>query len=414
MNAPRRQDKVLLVLVGLGALIMAGLAGWGFLRGPGGLTGERPGKGAGMVQVERRAVPNLTADDIRHADLSTREAMYYEKLPGGKVRCTLCPFLCELAEGERGQCRTRINLGGVLRTLIYGRLVAVHNDPIEKKPIFHYLPASRSLSIATAGCNLGCVFCQNWQISQALPETATHTVATPEDVVAAARRNGCKTIAFTYTEPTVFYEFMLDTARLARKEGIRSVWITCGYINPDPLRELCKTIDAANIDVKGFSERFYREYCAAQMEPVLTALRIAKEEGVWVEVTNLLVPGGNDDPQMIRDLCKWHMANLGPDVPVHFSRFFPFYRMLDKPPTAPDTLETAARIAREQGLRYVYIGNIATAAGEDTVCPKCGRTLIKRRGFDVLSNSLRNGSCPACGTKIAGVWSEAEDRKTGD
>jgi pyruvate formate lyase activating enzyme len=388
-----------LLLAGL--LLIAGIVAQGFRRE------APPAQGSGaaaLARIERRIVPGLSADEIRRAGLSLKEAMYYEKLPGGQVQCTLCPVMCVLGEGERGSCRARINLGGILRTLIYGRLLAENDDPIEKKPLFHFLPGSRSFSIATAGCNLGCVFCQNWQISQALPEAAPYQVVTPEQVVAEAKRLGCRSISYTYTEPTVFYEFMLDTARLAHQEGIRNVWVTCGYINPTPLRELCKVLDAANIDVKGFDEAYYRRYCGGSLEPVLTALRIAREEKVWVEVTNLVVPGGNDDPRMISDLCQWHMAHLGPDVPLHFSRFFPMYRMLDAAPTPLKTLQTAARIARDAGIRYVYVGNIATPSGEDTLCPKCGRTLVQRQGFLVRSNVIRDGRCPYCGDEIAGAW----------
>ncbi len=408
MRDKRSNDAVLIGLVGAGLAIMAGLA----LRG---LVGPEeshvvvsgPG-GQPMVRIERRRLPGLTLEQIKTAGLSLREAMYYDKLDGNKVRCHLCPLVCELEDGERGACAVRINLGGVLRTLIYGKLVAVHNDPIEKKPLYHFLPSSRAFSIATAGCNLGCVFCQNWQISQALPENARYMSLTPEQVVAAAKRAGCKTIAYTYTEPTVFYEFMLDCARLAKKEGIRNVWITCGYINPDPFRELCKYLDGANVDLKGFSEDFYREYCKASLEPVLTTLKIAREEGLWVEVTNLIIPGANDDPEMIRDLCKWVRTNLGPDTPLHFSRFHPNYQLLDKPPTPVSTLERAAQIAKEEGIHHVYIGNAPTTSSDDTYCPQCGRLLVRRRGFFLEKNDIADGRCPKCGAEIAGVWSDEQ------
>ena len=419
-QSSRPTDRWVIVLVALGLAIMAGVAVRGFFSeaGRGGAaeiveespagSGRTPSQvetGAGpSVRIKRRKVPGLTPEQIRASGLSTREAKYYEKLSDGRVQCGLCPVFCLLRDGERGGCGVRINLDGTLRTLVYGRLVAVHQDPIEKKPLYHFLPASRAFSVATAGCNLGCVFCQNWQISQALPESARQMTATPEEVVAAAKRTGCRTIAYTYTEPTVFYEFMLDCARLARKEGLRNLWITCGYINPEPLRELCKVMDAANIDLKGFSEEFYQEYCQASLEPVLTTLRIAKEEGMWVEVTNLVIPGANDDPTMIRDMCKWLVANVGPDVPLHFSRFHPNYRLLHKPPTPPATLEMAARIAREEGIRHVYIGNMATQSGDDTFCPECGRLLVERRGFEVLRNELAGNRCPACGAEVAGVW----------
>ena len=397
-----RTDWIVTGLVLAGLALIATIVTHGF-RGKAAASSPGAAAAAGAL-IQRRIVPGLTADEIRRAGLSLREAMYYEKLPGGKVQCTLCPVMCVLGEGERGSCRARINIGGMLRTLVYGHLLAANDDPIEKKPLFHFLPGSRSFSIATAGCNLGCVFCQNWQISQALPEEAPGETVTPEQVVAQAKRLGCRSISYTYTEPTVFYEFMLDCARLAHREGIRNVWVTCGYINPTPLRELCKVLDAANINVKGFDESYYRRYTGGSLEPVLTALRIAHEEKVWLEVTNLIVPGGNDSPRTIADLCQWHMAHLGPDVPMHFSRFFPMYRMQDAAPTPLDTLQNAARIARDAGIRYVYVGNIATPAGEDTVCPKCGRTLVQRQGFIVVRNEIRDGRCPYCGAPIAGVW----------
>jgi len=356
------------------------------------------------VHIKRRTVPDLTMEHIRRADLSLREARHYVALGDGRVQCRLCPAVCVLGEGRRGGCGVRINLEGRLRTLVYGRPVAQHVDPIEKKPLFHFLPASKAFSIATAGCNLGCVFCQNWQISQALPESARHLSLTPEEAVARARAAGCTTIAYTYTEPTVFYEYMYDTARLAHEHGLRNLWITCGYINPEPLRELCQVMDAANIDLKGFSEEFYNTYCEASLQPVLDTLRIAKEEGVWVEVTNLVIPGANDDPKMIREMCQWLVETLGPETPLHFSRFHPDYRLLDKPPTPPATLREAAAIARQEGLKHVYIGNLPTERGEDTFCPNCGSALIRRRGFQVTENVIENGRCPSCGADVAGVW----------
>ena len=438
MSAPRSENTGILSLLVVGVLLMAAVAVRGLVRRPvpeeisepsadrartetiGPADVGEAGRPAeerrrreqrvrrrAALRIRRREVPGLTEKQIRAAHLSLREAMYYEKLDRNRVQCLLCPTACLLADGERGSCRVRINLGGTLRTIVYGRLVAVHNDPIEKKPLFHFLPGTRAFSIATAGCNLGCVFCQNWQISQAFPECARNIAATPEQVVAAAKRSGCDTISYTYTEPTIFYEFMLDCARLARREGISNIFITCGYINPEPLRELAKVMDGANIDLKGFSEAYYNKYCKAALEPVLTTIKVAREEGMWVEVTNLVIPGANDDPQLIREMCKWLVANVGPDVPLHFSRFHPDYRMLDKPPTPPATLEMAARIAKEEGIRYVYIGNLLTRSGDDTFCPGCGRQLITRRGYEIITNHIRDGLCPHCGSPIAGVWTRS-------
>ena len=392
MTSRTSNDRVLIALVLAALLYMAGLAARALM--PESLDPTTTGRDA----------PGLTEEGIRKADLSLREALYYEKLPERRVRCLLCPSRCVLKDGARGQCRARANIDGTLRTLVYGRVVAVNNDPIEKKPLNHFLPGTRAFSIATAGCNLGCVFCQNWQISQALPEKARHTRMTPEEVVAAAKKNGCDSIAYTYTEPTVFYEFMLDTARLARKEGLKNVWITCGYINAEPLTELAKVMDAANIDLKGFTEDFYGDYCNARLAPVLETLKLAKQAGLWVEVTNLVIPGANDAPEDVRALCEWHVKNLGPDVPLHFSRFFPRYRLLDRDPTPPESLREAGKIAREAGVRYVYIGNIALEEGRDTLCPRCGHPCIVRQGYFIRSNELKGGKCPKCGTAIAGVW----------
>ena len=373
-----------------------------------GLNGDRDAQTGAAERVAappgRRRVPALSEAEIRKAGLSLREAMYYEKLPEKKVRCVLCPSRCVLKEGQRGACRVRANIDGILRTLVYGRLVAVHNDPIEKKPLNHFMPGTRAFSIATAGCNLGCVFCQNWQISQAYPEKAQFMRATPESVVAMAKRQNCQSIAYTYTEPTIFYEFMLDCAKLARKQGLKNVWITCGYINPEPLKELCQVMDAANIDLKGYSEEFYNEYCRASLKPVLETLKQARAAGLWIEVTNLVIPGANDRPEMIRAMCRWHMKHMGADVPLHFSRFFPRYRLLDRSPTPPATLRTAAEIAQAEGIHHVYLGNIATDIGRDTVCPACGQVCIARQGYFIRRNDLREGKCPKCGTVIKGVW----------
>ena len=260
------------------------------------------------------------------------------------------------------------------------------------------------MSIATAGCNLGCVFCQNWQISQVKPEDADHYDFSPEQIVALTQYHKCPSIAYTYTEPTVFYEYMLDTAELAKKAGIRNVMHSCGYINPKPLKELLKYMDAANIDLKGFSEEYYQEMSFGRLEPVLTSLKTIKSEGVWLEITNLIVPGKNDDPKMIRQMVKWIKKELGPDVPLYFAAFHPHYRLKNVPATPVKTLEMAYRIAKEEGLNYVYIGNVYGHMTENTYCSKCGRVVIKRRGYTILENDLKDGRCKFCGERIPGVW----------
>ncbi len=345
----------------------------------------------------------ITAERVRGWNLSLHEAMWYKKLADGSVRCELCPFRCVLSEGQRGICGVRANVGGKLRALTYGKPVAVHIDPIEKKPLFHFLPGSKSFSIATAGCNLSCNFCQNWTISQMAPEDAQAVDLSPEDVVSQALANECKTIAYTYSEPTVFYEYMYDTGKLAHQVGIRNVWITCGYINEEPLRQLCEVLDAANVDLKG-DETFYRKYTKSSREPVLRTLKILKEEGVWVEITNLIIPGANDDMDSIRAMCRWIVDSLGPEVPLHFSRFHPNYKLTDRPQTPTETLHRARQIALEEGLLYVYIGNVPGDEGEDTFCPQNGEKVIDRMGFWILDIKISpDGTCGK-GYKIPGVW----------
>ncbi len=341
------------------------------------------------------------------------KAMYWKPLAKGLVRCELCPRKCLIPLGKRGYCKVRENRGGRLYTMVCDLPCAVHADPIEKKPLFHVLPGTKSFSIATAGCNLGCRFCQNWTISQYPPEQTNNYYLPPKDVVEMAKRSNCPSIAYTYTEPTVFYEYMLETARLAKESGIMNVMHSAGYINEEPLREICKYLDAANIDLKAFTERFYGELCDATLEPVLNTLKILKEEGVHTEITNLIIPTKNDSPEEIKKMCKWIVKNLGKEVPIHFSRFSPQYRMRNLSPTPVKTLEMAEKIAREEGLRYVYIGNVPGHRGENTYCPNCNRLLIQRMGFHVLGNHVVEGGCKYCKAKISGVWKMRTDANKG-
>ncbi|MBN3032734.1 MAG: AmmeMemoRadiSam system radical SAM enzyme [Candidatus Saganbacteria bacterium] len=341
---------------------------------------------------------------MRAANLSKYEALYYKKLGGGVVQCRLCPNRCTLGNLARGLCGDRINLDGKLYSLVYGKPVAVHLDPIEKKPLSHFLPGTTAFSIATAGCNLGCVFCQNWQISQAKPEEAEHENYPPEKVVALALAAGSPTIAYTYTEPAVFYEYMLATAKLAKRKGLRNIMHSCGYINPEPLKALLKYMDACNIDLKGFSEEYYQKMSNGHLLPVLETLKTIKKAGVWLEITNLVVPGKNDDPAMIRRMARWIRDNLGPDTPLYFAAFHPEYRLQNLPPTPVETLEQAYKIARAEGLNYVYIGNVFGHTSGDTYCPDCDKLLIKRSGYSVEVNNVVAGKCRFCGRPIAGVW----------
>jgi len=334
----------------------------------------------------------------------SKEALFYEKLNNKDLRCLLCPRECVIAPGKRGFCRVRQNSGGILYTLSYGKPVAMHIDPIEKKPLFHFLPGSSAFSIACAGCNLTCQFCQNWEISQAGPEKISVSYIDPGDLLNKVKESGIPAIAYTYTEPTVFYEYILDISRLAKAQGIRVVMHSNGYINEKPLRELAKYLDAANIDLKGFSDDYYSRIAQAGLAPVLRTLQVLKEEGVHLEITNLVLPGYNDNLDTIKKMCEWIKDNLGPDTPLHFSRFYPMYKLVALAPTPVETLEKARAVALACGLKYVYIGNVPGHDGENTYCPKCGKALIKRMGYVVSGNELKDGACGFCGEKIAGIW----------
>jgi len=320
------------------------------------------------------------------------------------VQCELCPNGCVLDEGQHSRCRARMNKGGVLYSLVYGKPCAVHVDPIEKKPFSHFLPGTTAFSIATAGCVLSCKFCQNWQISQARPEDTDTYDLPPDEVVRKAMFYECRSISYTYTEPTVFYEYMYDTAVIAKKYDIKNTMHSCGYINEKPLRKLSKYMNAANIDLKGFTEDFYKRICNGSLKPVLNSLVVLKQEGVWLEITNLVLPTLNDDMKTIREMCKWIKKNLGHDTPIHFSRFYPHYKLDNLPPTPLETITEARKTAMDVGLKYVYIGNIRHE-GENTYCPKCKKMLIEREGYFVKQNNIVNGKCKFCSTSIAGVWS---------
>ncbi len=346
-------------------------------------------------------------------------AMFWQKISGEVVQCQLCPRKCVLQNGQRGVCLSRINKNGILYSLTYGKPVAVHIDPIEKKPFFHVMPGSPAFSIATAGCNMRCKFCQNWQISQADPKDVETEYVSPKQIVDAAIRNNCEFIVYTYTEPTVFYEWMLDIARLAKKRGLKNAMHTCGYINRKPLLELLKYMDAVNVDLKGFSQKFYQKMgLLADLQPVLDTIRTVKQQGVWLEITNLIIPGENDDPETIRKMCEWIKKNVGDDVPLHLSRFYPAFKLKNLPPTPLKTLERAYKIARETGLKFVYIGNVPGNRAENTYCPKCGRLLVRRIGYKILENNIVDGKCKFCGYKIPGIWknerrrSEVRSRKS--
>jgi pyruvate formate lyase activating enzyme len=322
---------------------------------------------------------------------------------GKKVRCELCPTECVLENYQVGGCKVRINKEGALYSLVYGKPCAVAIDPIEKKPFFHFLPATSAFSIATVGCVLGCKFCQNWQISQAKPEETDNRDLPPDEVVRQAMFYGCRTITYTYTEPTVFYEYMYDTAKIARGFAIKNTMHTCGYISEKPLRNLSKLMDAADVDLKAFTEDFYSRICGGRLKPVLDSLLILKSEGVWLEITNLVIPTLNDDMKRIKEMCGWIVKNLGADVPIHFSRFFPYYKLKDLPPTPLETMTKARETAMDAGLKFVYIGNLRSE-GENTYCPECKRIIVERVGYHVKQKNISTGKCDFCRASIPGIW----------
>ncbi|MBN2720568.1 MAG: AmmeMemoRadiSam system radical SAM enzyme [Proteobacteria bacterium] len=334
----------------------------------------------------------------------SREAILYEKKPGGDVICRLCPHLCRIPEGKRGLCGVRENRAGTLYTLVYGRLIARHVDPIEKKPLYHFLPGTLSYSVATAGCNLSCRYCQNYQISM---EARSLTpipgqMATPEEVVGSAQAAGCLSIAYTYTEPTIFMEFALDCASRGKEAGLANIFVTNGFMTPEAAAMASEAIDAANIDIKAATEEGYRAVCGGRLQPVLDTVRRFYEKGVWIEITTLIIPGFNDDRESLESIASF-IASLDPAIPWHLSRFFPAFKMPDRPPTPVKTLELAEKVGKDAGLKYVYLGNVSRKE-DNTRCPRCGELLLERSGFFLLANRITDeGKCPGCGAKFDGM-----------
>ena len=337
----------------------------------------------------------------------TKLSPFFTPLEGGEIQCELCPKRCRVSKGKRGFCRVRENRDGKYYSLVYGNPCAVHLDPIEKKPFFHVLPSTTSFSLATAGCNFQCKFCQNWEISQAQPEDLYNYDMSPELVVEKAKEMGARSVAYTYVEPTIFYEFMLDIGLLAKEEGLMNVCHSNGFINPVPLRKLCQVMDAANIDLKGFTETYYRELCEGELAPVLETLKILKQEKVHLEITTLVVPTQNDDPAVVKEMCLWVRKELGADTPIHFSRFYPLYKLRTLPPTPVSTLEKIRDTALSAGLEYVYIGNVPGHEAENTFCPNCKKKIIQRAGYMIGEVHLKGGKCGYCGKPIPGIWQQA-------
>jgi pyruvate formate lyase activating enzyme len=334
----------------------------------------------------------------------SKEALFYSKTGDG-LQCEKCPQSCFLNDGDVGFCRSRVASDGKIYSIAYGNPCAVHIDPIEKKPFFHFLPTTHAFSIAAAGCNFRCLNCQNWQISQVSPKESDNIELMPEEVVKACINSGSESIAYTYSEPTTFFEYTYDTAKLAREQKIRNLLKSNGYINEKPLRYLCKVLDAANIDLKIFDEAVYKKLSSGKLAPVLKALKIFHEEGIWLEVTNLVIPTWTDNFDTIKRMCEWLCANGLSDAPLHFSRFTPLYKLSQLPSTPTETLTKACTIAKESGIKFVYLGNVAGHWAENTYCPKCKKIIIERRVFTILNNQIVKGKCKFCGEKIPGVWS---------
>ncbi|MBU1204921.1 MAG: AmmeMemoRadiSam system radical SAM enzyme [Nanoarchaeota archaeon] len=332
-----------------------------------------------------------------------KEADYYKKLKDENVQCLLCPKKCVIKKDSYGFCNTRKNINGRLYSVVYSRPCAVHIDPIEKKPLYHFLPGSKALSVGTIGCNLECKHCQNWTMARARPEEILTEKITPDEIIELAIKNDCKIISYTYNEPTVFFEYMLDCAKIAKKKGMKNTIVSNGFINEEPLKELCKYIDGANVDLKSFNNKFYKDICSAWLEPVLESLKILKNKNIWLEVTNLIIPTLNDNLKEIKKMCIWIKENLGTDVPLHFTGFYPCYKLLNLPGTSPEILKQARKIALKVGIKYSYVGNVFAAEENNTYCPKCKKLLIERSGFGIIKNNIKNSRC-SCGEKIDGVF----------
>lgn len=343
--------------------------------------------------------------EVKPSTQNLKEALFYQSLKDGSVQCELCPNRCLLAKNQVGRCRVRQNIDGKLYSLVYGRPVTINLDPIEKKPFYHFLPGERTYSLATVGCNLRCKYCQNWDISQRDPSDVKSLDMSPAQIVEDAVKSGAKIISFTYSEPTVFYEYMLDIAKLAKEKGLKTTIISNGYINKGPLEKLIPYIDAVKIDLKGFDNKYYEDIVGGRLEPVLETLKFLAKQKVHLEIVNLLVPGLNDNEEKIKEMALWIKENIGDYIPLHFSRFTPLYRLENLPPTPEETVKKAQEIAISVGLKYVYTGNIADDGGSTTFCPDNKEQLIRRKGYFIEENKInKNGIGENCPSKIYGVW----------
>lgn len=348
--------------------------------------------------------PAVAQESLPEAKITPHPALHFEKKPGRKVKCVLCPRECVVDDHERGYCGVRENRGGEYYTLVWGSPCTLNIDPVEKKPLFHFLPGTQIFSLATVGCNVNCKFCQNWQISQIRPEQEKSYEASPEKIMELARRAQVPAIASTYSEPVIFYEYVKDIGQVALKQGLKNIIISNGYIQEKPIIELLPFLSAVKIDLKAYTERFYKEVVGGELKPVLETLQRLAKAGIWTEIVYLVIPTQNDDEGELRAMSRWVAANLGRDVPIHFTRFHPEYMMKTLPPTPMETLTNARDIALAEGLRYVYVGNVPGHPGEHTYCPSCKAVVIRRTGFHVELDGFDRGACRKCGQKIPGVW----------
>ncbi len=349
-------------------------------------------------------------DDEKNSPAGLHEARWWRTEEDGKILCYLCPRFCRIADGQAGFCFIRKNLHGTLYSLAYGQPCALQIDPIEKKPLFHFMPGSRILSMGTAGCNMGCKFCQNWEISKAREDQVQSGHLEPDEAVASAGAHGCGSLAFTYNEPTIWGEYVIDISRRARASGLNTVMVTNGYVTREALRDIYQWIDAANVDLKGFTEGFYHKVTLSHLEPVLEVLPVLKSMGVWVEITTLLIPTLNDSMDEIEKLSRWVLEHLGPEQPLHFTAFHPDFKLMDLPATPHDTVHEARRVALDVGLKHVYEGNVHCEEGGATYCPGCGQAVIRRSWHRILENKISDGRCP-CGRAIAGFFAANRARR---
>jgi pyruvate formate lyase activating enzyme len=357
-----------------------------------------------LISAKAKESNMETKDDLTELLKHSREASNYIPLKDSYVQCGLCPNNCKLAKNGRSICRNKFNVNGKLYTIAYGNPCVYNTDPIEKKPLFHFLPETKIFSLATAGCNFRCLNCQNWTISQVGPEETDNYDLKPESVIKYCISEGLSAIAFTYSEPIAYYEYVLETAKLAKEKDIKTVFISNGYINETPLKELCKYIDAASINLKSYKDSIYKELNGGSLQPVLNSLKTFKDNSVWLEIINLIVPTWTDDMDMIKEMCDWLVFNGFEETPLHFSRFTPMYKLTNLPYTPVTTLEKAMKIANKSGLKYVYIGNVPGNDAENTYCPKCSKKIIGRKGFTVTEKHIKKGNCEYCGNAIAGIW----------